>query len=178
MTEAAVKTRRKIVRIDEDRCNGCGQCVPACAEAALQVVGGKARLMKEIYCDGLGACLGNCPQDAISIEEREADAFDEEATKVHMTRQRAVPAACPGAAERAWGDGGEACACESAGGGAVLRPAAVAGPDQACGARGAVPEGRRSSDLRGLRPVRLRGSSRRTAGGAAGDGGLSEVRRS
>ncbi|MBN2584760.1 MAG: ferredoxin [Planctomycetes bacterium] len=68
---------RSIVRIDEARCNGCGLCIPNCAEGALTLVDGKARLVKESYCDGLGACLGTCPQDAISVEQREADDFDD-----------------------------------------------------------------------------------------------------
>ncbi|RLA94682.1 MAG: 4Fe-4S ferredoxin [Deltaproteobacteria bacterium] len=73
-----MKVRRKIIKIDEELCDGCGQCVPACAEGAIQIVEGKARLVSEKYCDGLGACLGECPKGAISIEEREAEAFDEE----------------------------------------------------------------------------------------------------
>ncbi len=70
---------RKIVQIDEEKCNGCGLCVPSCAEGAIKIVNGKAQLAADNLCDGLGACLGECPQDAIRIIERVADAFDETA---------------------------------------------------------------------------------------------------
>ena len=70
---------RQIVSIDESLCDGCGECVPACEEGAIRIVGGKARLMSDNLCDGLGACLGVCPQGAISIERRVAMAFDEAA---------------------------------------------------------------------------------------------------
>lgn len=69
---------REIVKIDEELCDGCGECIPNCHEGALQIIDGKARLISELMCDGLGACLGHCPQGAITIEKREADDYDEE----------------------------------------------------------------------------------------------------
>ncbi|MEW6360261.1 MAG: 4Fe-4S binding protein [Planctomycetota bacterium] len=92
--------RRKIVKIDEEKCNGCGQCVDACAEGAIEIIDGKARLVSETYCDGLGDCLGECPQGAITIEEREAELFNEAATKEHLEarahRGEKMPCGCPG----------------------------------------------------------------------------------
>ncbi len=79
---------RKIVKIDEEKCTGCGLCIPNCAEGALQIVDGKAKLMSERFCDGLGACLGHCPEDAITVIEREAEDFDEKAVEVHLHKQK------------------------------------------------------------------------------------------
>ena len=88
--------KRKIIRIDESKCDGCGLCASACAEGAIKIIDGKARLASETYCDGLGACLGGCPQGALTVEEREALVFDEGAVREHMKKER--PAENPHAA--------------------------------------------------------------------------------
>ena len=109
------KQTRKIVRIDENKCDGCGLCVPDCAEGAIQIIDGKARLMAENLCDGLGNCLGACPNDAITIEDRPADEFDEAAVQIHLADNKPhavesapqadehpdkLPCGCPGTMAR------------------------------------------------------------------------------
>ena len=78
--------KRKIINIDEEKCNGCGVCIPNCPEGAIQIIDGKARLISDIFCDGLGACIGHCPQDAIKTEEREAGEYSERKTMENIIK--------------------------------------------------------------------------------------------
>jgi ferredoxin len=107
---------RKIIEIDEEKCDGCGICVDACHEGAIQMINGKAKLVSDIYCDGLGDCVGECPQDAITIIEREAENYDEDAVQENMKRlsqvrgQTEIPigGGCPGSAMRSFAQSGPA----------------------------------------------------------------------
>ena len=94
---------RKIIKIDEEKCNGCGACAAACHEGAIEMVNGKAKLTREDYCDGLGDCLPACPTDAITFEEREAPAYNEEAVRQEKMKKHGekLPCGCPGTQSRA-----------------------------------------------------------------------------
>jgi Pyruvate/2-oxoacid:ferredoxin oxidoreductase delta subunit len=144
---------RNIVKIDQARCNGCGLCVTACAEGAIQIVDGKACLVKDQYCDGLGACLGECPRGAITIQQREADAFDEVAVKVHLAHQ-----GCPDAAR-----GAQPSHAPAAGGAVRVaqgNPPAMRGPGSDCPGAPAMALGRQCP---GSAPRTMSGQSSQTA---------------
>ena len=139
---------REMVKIDEEKCNGCGLCVPSCAEGAILIIDGKAKLVADKLCDGLGACLGDCPLDAITIERREADEFDEEAVAERLKElgrdpQSHAPEPTPSAG----------AGCPSA---QVQSPPAAMGGCPSARAMNVAPPRNESADEAGQRPSELR----------------------
>src|SRR3990172_4801938 len=137
--------KRKIVRIDEQKCDGCGLCATACHEGAIAIVDGKARLVSESYCDGLGDCLRECPQDAIRIEEREAVSFDHEAVSRHLLRRDALSRVRQGVGPHVAGAGFSGCP-----GAALLN----LGAERPANTRGSAPSQETPSEL-GNWPIQL-----------------------
>ncbi len=128
-----MKIKRKIIQIDEEKCNGCGNCIINCAEGALAIVDGKAKVISDNLCDGLGACLGECPTDALRIVEREAEAFDEAAVEAHLADrsegeapapQPSLACGCPSAQLQTFAP--RAAARRTTGAGADAAPSALA----------------------------------------------------
>jgi len=105
-----MKILRKIIEIDEELCDGCGECVTSCEEGAIKIINGKAKVISDLFCDGLGACIGDCPQGALEIVEREAEAFNEDAVKVHLESPD-NPQTNPGL--QMMGEETQACGCAS-----------------------------------------------------------------
>lgn len=122
-----MKIKRKIVEIDEARCSGCGECAAACAEGAIMIIDGKAKLISENYCDGLGACLGECPEDALTITERESEEFDPLAVEEHLKSESEIETVHGGAPPMA-------CGCPSQN--IEMFPSSLRGGDRPAAGRG------------------------------------------